>query len=299
MPLGSQPAKDRIVPRRDSREDHSKLCVPSKRKEATEDDDGETMESDHKYARAMEGESSTSESGSEPDPLDTLLNRLLVSLTPSKFERTENNKFLPRDVFDDILSDAAEGQGGRQNQAGTVLQLMGIGSTRPSKADNDLADYILDRAKKVFLVTIWIRLKQLHVAMKLFKDHNFSDEMLPLEEWSGDKLSYESVDHPFVIMENDRKGGKRAKRKSTRIWDAHSISQFQEDQWKFLAPTISTSDQNRNFDPRCPIPFMEKNTNQSSGAHGIVYRYTIHPAHYKDLLYPVCRSCTLRFAHLN
>ncbi|KAI4622282.1 hypothetical protein J4E83_005024 [Alternaria metachromatica] len=194
------------------------------------------------------------------------------------FERTEGKKFIPRSTFDEILARTASTQRDRRN---FVLRVMGRELNRPSEEDIALADYILGSAQKVFLIAVYIQLDQLHAAMNLFKDARFTDERLPIKEWKGDKLKCELKSHPFVLMEKEKDKSKSTK----RIWRVHSISLFQDDQWIFLTPTISAHDQNRSFDNRCPIPFTTKNTQQRSGAHGIVYKYTIHPAHYKNSLH--------------
>jgi hypothetical protein len=116
--------------------------------------------------------------------------------------------------------------------------------------------------------------------MVLFKEHNFTDSCLPLEEWSKERLKKNTGSHPFVLMERDQAA------KTKRIWSVYSIDRFCKAQWEFQAPIISTAKKNHNFDQRI-IPFVAKSTTPSSGAHGIVYRYTIHSAHFEDPLHPV------------
>jgi len=95
-------------------------------------------------------------------------------------------------------------------------------------------------------------------------------------------------------MEKSQRSCRRrdGRKRPTRIWDVHTISKFQDNQWIFLAPTISTLDLNHNFDHRYPIPFIAKDSKLSSGAYGVVYKYTIHPAHFKDSFHRVTHVMT-------
>ncbi|KAI4931356.1 hypothetical protein J4E85_003948 [Alternaria conjuncta] len=207
----------------------------------------------------------TSESDTDSDPAGSLRERLCVAMQKSMFERTEGNKFIPRSIFDEIFTGTASTQTDRRN---FVLRVMGRELSRPSKEDIALADYIMGSAQKVFLIAVYIRLDRLHAAMRLFKDDKFTDERLPIDEWKGNQLECELESHPFVLMEDKRKH----KSKSTkRIWRVQSISLFQDDQLLFLSPTISVHEQYCKFDNRRPIPFIEKDTHLSSGAHGVVY----------------------------
>ncbi|KAI4710301.1 hypothetical protein J4E89_004754 [Alternaria sp. Ai002NY15] len=218
------------------------------------------------------------QSDADSNPIASLWEKLRVSMQESMFERTERKKFIPRSTFDEIFPGTASTRRDRRN---FVLQVMGIEPSRLSEEHIALADYILDSAQKVFLIAVYIRLDRLHTAMELFKDDKFTDERLPVDEWKGDKLKCARKSHPFVVMEDKRRDRKKSPK---RIWDVHYISLFQDDQWLFLSPTISVHEQNCNFDNRRPIPFIEKDTHLSSGAHGVVYKYAIHHAHFKNSL---------------
>jgi len=251
----------------------------------------QTKESDDNQAMEMTSEDSyqsesEADSDSESTPLQSLWNSLRASMSTSMFERTETKLFLPRDTFEQILSRTEGGLSGRRK---LILEVMGIESSRPSEDDRALAEYILDSAQKVFLIAVYIQLEQLHAAMKLFKVSQYKDEKLPVEERTARELDDTPRRHEFERMENRQRDRRRKDRKKNpkRIWDIHTISKFQDNQWTFLIPIISAHDQNCNFDSRCPIPFTTKNAQQRSGAHGIVYKYTIHPAHYKNSLHQV------------
>ncbi|CAN9195202.1 unnamed protein product [Alternaria alternata] len=201
------------------------------------------------------------------------------------FEKTKHQKFLPRDIFEDILPSSTVDRGGsREDPTDTVLKIMEIASNEASSDDRALANHILQNSKNVFLILIRMKHDHLYEAMKLFMDNHFTDDSLPLSAWSGDQLEKDAENHPFSKME-----GRHCNKSAAdyRIWDVTSIGEFEEAQWIFLAPKLSTKQQNGHFDERCPIPFIDQSTNKRSGAHGIVHKYTIHQAHHEDLLDPV------------
>lgn len=253
----------------------------------------QTKESDDNQAMEMTSEDSyqsesEADSDSESTPLQSLWNSLRASMSTSMFERTETKLFLPRDTFEQILSRTEGGLSGRRK---LILEVMGIESSRPSEDDRALADYILDSARKVFLVAVDIELEQLHAAMKLFKISQYKDEDLPVEEYSRTRLkvALRQNHHPFQRMETVQRKlrGQDEEKNRRRIWSLPTIARFQDSQWIFLAPTMSTLDLNSNFDHRCPIPFITKDSRQSSGSYGIVYKYTIHHAHFKNTFHQV------------
>ena len=218
------------------------------------------------------------------DCASLLYDAMNVSMIFSKFEKTDDKTFLPQDAFERIWSTIA---GDEKSRCDNILKLMNVRMNRSTEDDRELANYILRSAKKIFLVAIWMGVDQPHAAMKLFQKSQFEDRNLPIKEWKGTKIKLAPGDHEFVRMEESRGIDQK------RIWNLRAITDFQVGQWKFLAPTISTSDQNRSFGNGYPIPFISKGGNRSGGAHGIVYKYTIHPAHFTGLPDSVSKPCYL------
>jgi hypothetical protein len=291
-----RPKRDGIGSRRDSKEGHTYFIVPSERKEEVKNGE-RVVESDGSHARELNRTSNLPLStSSTPASAKSLRRRLTYALQSSMFEKTKNKKFLPRDIFEDILPDSTINQGGnREDPADTVLEIMEIEPNDASSDDRALADHILENSRSIFLIVIWIRHEQLYEAMQLFMYQNFTDRNLPISAWSGDQLKNDSENHLFSRMESGHSDQSAA---GHRIWDVCSINDFEDAQWMFLAPKLSTKQQNGHFDERCPIPFIDQSTNKRSGAHGIVHKYTIHHAHHEDLLHPVCSTHCLYPAHL-
>jgi hypothetical protein len=266
-----------------------KFIVPLERRKTSAHVNQE-MECEQKYSKRDEsGESSSSESSSQDELLAELEDKLHVKLKKSEFEKTPMD-FLPRDVFQQILPSLSSNRNNEDGSADHVLALILQSPNQATEDDRALANYIMKSAKTMFLIAIYIKLSPLHAAMALFRNNCYDDSKLPIEEWPKDQLTT----HPLVVLEE--KSNSKPKTKRRRIWSASSIDSFQKSQWIFLAPIISTETRNSNFGLR-PMPFVARSTTPSSGAHGVVTKYTVHSAHFKDLQRPVIAntSQTLRY----
>ncbi|CAN9109473.1 unnamed protein product [Alternaria alternata] len=245
----------------------------------------QVMETDGNHARELNRTSSLPLStSSTPASAKSLRRHLIWALQPSMFEKTKNQKFLPRDIFEDILPGSTINRGGnREDPADTVLRIMEIEPNIASSDNRALANHILKNSRIVFLILLWIKHDQLYEAMKLFMDHRFTDGSLPLSAWSGDQLKNNSENHLFSRMEIVQSSQSAAE---DPIWDVSYINDFEDAQWMFLAPKFSTKERDGHFDERCPIPFVDNSPIKEHGARSIVHKYTIHHAHYEESLNP-------------
>lgn len=233
----------------------------------------------------MSGESSPADSDSEgPELLAQLRDDLcLKHMVKSKFDKTPIS-FLPRNILKTILSELPQSRKGTRDEVRTILQILNVDPVHVSRDDRALADYILNSAKTLFLLLIHIEFKQLHTAMTLFKHNNIDDSYLPCEVWDEENLRLNIEKHPFRLMEKSKLTKPQSRRNMTKTnwtWSAHAIHKFQDKQWQFLAPMISSAKETCNF-TRSPMPFIEKGDSLSGGARGVVSRYTVHPAHFED-----------------
>jgi hypothetical protein len=278
-PSTNRASKTLVLSFRDSTMAEERSLVPSKR-EAGSANIEQATGNDQKHARGLRYDQSPSpESDSGPDLSETFENSLTLSMKKSLFEKTPI-EFLPRQAFEDCLTDLAKDRRYKRSAVDVVIELMGQEPEKANEEDRALARYVLDSAKTVFLITFWIKADPLHAAIALFRESGFNDSSLPLEEWSSEQLDNDLDNHRFRRMERSRRKTKR------RIWTVWSIHRFQQCQWQFQAAMISTRRTNHSFGQRT-IPFISKGTKQGGGAHGIVYRYEIHPAHFEDPLCPV------------
>jgi hypothetical protein len=279
-PSASRATRSLVVPLKNSEVTKRRSLLHSER-EARSTYIEPSAENDLHYARGSDCEQSlSSDSDSAPLLSDELRKKLICCMKKSQFEKT-STQFLPRHTFETFLADRVTGPNYNHSAEDIVLEIMCIEPKTSNEDDRALARYILDSAKTLFLITLYIEAEPLHTAMASFKKHDFNDLRLPIEEWCSEQLENDSDNHLFVQMEG------RRKKKKERIWTVMSIHQFEQSQWKFLAAVISTAHTNQNFGHRT-MPFVSKLTKAGNGgAHGIVYRYEIHPAHFEDPQCPV------------
>lgn len=197
-------------------------------------------------------------------PSERLSDALRLSMKKSAFEKTPYT-FLPQGALDLIITEA------------TILIALGI--KKPTPEDYKLVVYILMRAKRLFATAAYIGLPPdtLYCAMVLFRNTNFSDERLPLEEMSGEeflKSTMSGLEHPLVNLEG------HVKHKAERIWTFSRIHDFLKAQFSFLAPIISAGQIDYDFGPGLILPFVE-HAAQGEGSFGVVSKCVIHRDHFR------------------
>lgn len=209
-------------------------------------------------------------STSDSDDADQLSNTLITSMVKSSFEKTPH-KFVPQKALDKIIT------------RDSVLKAMKI--TRPTKEDDELVEFVLNKAKAIFATAAdsEFKSKSLKKVMELFQKNNFDDRKLPIEKWSSDEFydnPAKGIRHPFASMDKLTKNG------YGKMWTLRKIYEFQEAQSKFLVPIFSTAESNYDLG-ELTVPFVGKHTRHSEGAFGIVSKYEIHCDHIKDPSRPV------------
>ena len=144
-----------------------------------------------------------------------------------------------------------------------------------AEAEN-LIEFILQKAKRLFAIIVYIRLPKLGDAMLLFQKNKYDDERLPIEEWTKEAFEanlLENTEHPFIVMQGI------VKRKKDCIWSKGYIYDFQKRQWEFLAPMISTEETNDCHNTNVILPFTTQHSNLAEGSFGVVSKYEIHRDH--------------------
>jgi hypothetical protein len=193
-------------------------------------------------------------------------------MVSSKFEKTPMD-FIPRDKVDDFFTHEILGQKDKDGIVGTILRQLSPDATQASRRDRDieLVDYIVKRARVLFIIVCFHRHERKKDAMSLFKKAEYHDALLPFDS------SVEEDEHPLRQMEDDHG------RRTNRIWTDSRIREFIEAQWKFYAPVIKTQEQIHDFG-RCTLPFVHESIRLGTGAFGTVTKYEVHPAHFEDPL---------------
>src|SRR5437016_3104430 len=108
-----------------------------------------------------------------------LSSQLKGHMIKSQFEKTPF-QFLPQSDLEDIITEDR------------IMDALSI--RRPSTADRQLLDFILEKAKKVFAITAYIELEgsQLRDAMSFFHSNGFDDRKLPIKEMSAKEIDNEA-----------------------------------------------------------------------------------------------------------
>jgi serine/threonine protein kinase len=215
-------------------------------------------------------ESLEDSSEDEEDPFKTML---LESMQESQFEKTPK-PYLPQDTIDKIFCPRSK----RKNDIDwKIFEPMGINVAALTDDELSLAYHIVATCPKLYLIAVFIELEPepLRTLMSIFRQDGFTDKDIPIDVWPMDKLKAGIKQHPFYVLEKKYPVRKR------RIWNLSRINKFQSEQWRFLAPIISTSEPLHDFG-QCTIPFVAKHDIIGKGGNGIVYKYEIHNAHFKD-----------------
>ena len=185
------------------------------------------------------------------------------------------DRFLPQGQLDRLVT--------RQS----ILEAMKIEEDEVEEEDEILVAFVLQEAKKLFAILVTTRHSRLQEAMLLFQKHDFNDFKLPVEEWKGQMFS--DAQHPFFKMQGVRK-------KKDMVWDRSLIYDFQDKQWEFLAPIISTEETNHCYGNNVIMPFVAQIASFAEGSFGVVSKYEIHEDHIvirdasQQMTKPVCTA---------
>jgi serine/threonine protein kinase len=201
---------------------------------------------------------------------------LLSSMQMSRFTETQK-QYLPQDAFEKVFYTVSKRN---EDVDLTVFVPMGINAATLTEAELSLAYHIVDHCQKLYLIAVSMGLgrENIRTLMTIFRARNFTDEDIPIAPWTLERLKTDTKLHPLVVMETLE--GNRTSYNQP-IWNVLSLYNFQNEQWKFLAPIISTGKDLHDFG-LCTIPFVDRYDVISKGGKGIVYRYEIHHAHLED-----------------
>jgi hypothetical protein len=173
-------------------------------------------------------------------------------------------QFLPRGQLDQLVT------------RNSILEAMDIKEQEVEEEDETLVVFVLQRAKKLFAILVTIRHNRLQDAISLFEKHNFDDSKLPVEIWTAEMFldsQQNGTQHPFFEMQGV------GKRKRDMVWDKSFIYDFQDKQWEFLAPIISTEEMNNCYGNKVIMPFVAQHASLAEGSFGVVSKYEIHKEH--------------------
>ncbi len=133
----------------------------------------------------------------------------------------------------------------------------------------DLIDYIMTKARKVFLILVSMEAVQDIVPLQA---GNFGDEALPVNKKPKGTLIYSyNKDDNTLQSEHLQCFGALGSR----------AEYFTTAQWKFLAPTFGDGTFRRELNQARPLPFVSIGENScKKGNYSYVYKVAIQEAHY-------------------
>jgi len=185
-----------------------------------------------------------------------LSDQILDKYVKSKFDH-EVKQFLPGGCIDELVTLEA-----------IIKEIVEKDQLKPGDLDlqegsakKKVIDFIREKAKKVFAITVvsGLRGRDLGMAMFQFMGINFIDNSLPVKE--GNLSCFHCPASP---------------------WSRVRIHNFCREQWRFLAPIFSQQNFKVDLEPEHILPFIEKDNLVKEGAFGQVFPVEIHPAHQKD-----------------
>jgi hypothetical protein len=193
-----------------------------------------------------------------------------ISIIDFLYDRMEDSSFLetpgmffPADAIETMFTTGAirgnDCIGPRQR----ILKLLHAESNAAQY--QSLVDFILTRARRTFLICLFVDERRIRAKMIAFMKHGFDDDQLPIQRLSLKEYRLPDSTH---ILCMDR-----------RLWPFRCVSSFQDQQWRFLAPIFSTTTLLHDFGQRT-MPFISSGASSLYGAFSTVTRYTVHPAHF-------------------
>ncbi|KAH7398887.1 hypothetical protein DE146DRAFT_755879 [Phaeosphaeria sp. MPI-PUGE-AT-0046c] len=190
----------------------------------------------------------------------------------SEFEKTPFD-FLPEGELEKILGKFAEREGYGGDRRQVISTLLSLHPFSLTAEDHSLLNFILDEeypAIKLLFTVLYAKHDKPYEAMRLLLRKPFRDADLPIQ-WSNGKLKKDLQKHPFALLD----GG------SNELWSRSAIKDFQQKQWLFQAPVLTTDPEKMpgQFGQKI-LPFVQRDTRRSGGAFGVVYKYTIQPNHF-------------------
>ena len=186
------------------------------------------------------------------NPNQTLSDRIIDRYVKSKFD-PEEKQFLPEGCLQELVT------------LETIIEELQENHPRSQDVNREdpiiqkLAEFILEKAKKVFATTVVSGLRggYLGYSMIEFMNMEFADNCLP--------ITYDDM----VMQFGDK-------------WGKTTIHDFFTKQWRFLVPVFSKNNFKVDLKPNHILPFIERVSFGKEGAFGQVFRVQVHPGHQMD-----------------
>lgn len=179
-------------------------------------------------------------------------------------------RFVPKDCFDLL-------QGKVEEYIKTELPQIKVGADGDTNL-NDIVDFILNDALKVFMILVMLRIPDRIVG---FHKHNFRDAFLPIQCSRNDSSEPLSI-KTFTDNTGSFNSAKEVFVDQEEAWSkgVADIDEFCDLQWSFLAETITSRiyDNDKPWPAKSIIPLV-KTFGRKTGGYSEVWKIQLHSAH--------------------
>lgn len=213
------------------------------------------------------------DSSDAEDVADSFFDTLHNCLEKSRFQKTPH-QFLPVDTIERVFTIGNTATNVTGNASQEIWKLLELKSA--TDRDAALVDFILSRARRVFLICLQSRQRHIHMKMIMFMKHGFDDDQLPVKEIPSTDIKVLDNEHPFSTINSAYRD-----KEHRELWRVRDIDAFCRDQFMFLAPILSTTKVLHDFGRRT-LPFISVGSSSRQGTFGTVEKYEVHPAHFED-----------------
>jgi hypothetical protein len=203
-----------------------------------------------------------------------------------------DEEFVPNGVIDELIT---------REVLDTHFNLdKGLGSDQEIDPEEkqEVIDYIMNNgAKKLFLIAVHTGLEGFDLLQVMIKfiDNEMDDNSLPVirdEEVRkmkardgrtfSSRMGLGATDFDAKLHSQGHESKLTEIDPDEHYWTSGRRADFYQKQWKFLAPTFSTSQDSYDFNRKMILPFTHKGNDSRVGGFGQVFRVAIHPEHIED-----------------
>lgn len=185
---------------------------------------------------------------------------VVKSYVTCKFPEEAPRIFMPESRLEELITKETIIQEFSAPSVASRIRLL----KRSNPLDNDLLDFILKSAKRVFMISIIcnVRSGDLKQAMSEFKAKSFGDKDLPI------RLDDSQDEHPHL---------------NSSLWPLPKRMEFEQNQWRLLAPVFPPEyEEDLVLENEHILPFTYVGANKKEGTFGTVYEVSIHHSHQKE-----------------
>lgn len=193
----------------------------------------------------------------------SLGDQIMEELVVSTFPPGSHQVYMPEGHLDQLITE--------QSIIGELAGMFNLSSQEQidMHVDEDLIEYILKSAKKVFALSLicGIEAGALHKAVKIFKSTDFDDGSLPVKFTDSGETPWSQLQWPELVTHK-----------------------FRQRQWMFLVPVFHRGVLDVDLEPHHILPFALASNEKPEGRSHNMWEVTVHEAHQEEPMIKVRRQ---------